>query len=55
MNNEAVQTQVSSTVQKLFGNEFAGLQSKTNDYARSGRFSEGRKYIDNFVKRFRQQ
>ena len=55
VNNEAVQTQTASTVQKLLGNETARLQKMLNDYMTSNRFSEGRKYIDNECGKLREE
>ena len=55
VNNEAVQTQTASTVQKLLGNESSRLQNAVNDYLRSNRFSEGRKYVENECRKLREE
>ena len=55
VNNEAVQTQTASTVQKLLGNEAGRLQSAVNDYISSNRFSDGRKYVENECRKLREE
>lgn len=45
-NNEAVQTRISSTVQKLLVSDLSAIQNEANDYARAGKFSEAKKLIE---------